>query len=370
VQKIPKGRISFLTRRILLALPLLCVLAAPAVAVKVPALLEVPSGLAESRKGELKKSLKNLKERRRKLDAHLKSFSTRCASVDKGSSTALQCRSDQGKLIIRIKGYSASATTHNNWVNEAQGLQKVQGWMEARDPVWLKSIRNAALQSARSAQKFTHELNRSFRANKPPKPKAIRTFGALKAGEIILVNSEKPGGLVDVVQGFLDRKISSRPLKAPVSHALLYLGTSGSVRLFLDNQLGEGPRIIGEAEFRQRYSHRQLFTAQPTMPVDGTELFRAAADHARSNQATTKRGHGYLGTKYGVFGKDNFVCSETALFAVARASKGALQSLTHDLRSKKKSKIIEVTPGDIYDQDGNGYFTVRSLQLEKPHARR
>ena len=77
-----------------------------------------------------------------------------------------------------------------------------------------------------------------------------------------------------------------------------------------------------------------------------------------------------MGTKYGVFGKDNFVCSETALFAVARASKGALQSLTHDLRGKKKSEIIEVTPGDIYDQDGNGYFTVRSLQLDNPRAKR
>ena len=190
------------------------------------------------------------------------------------------------------------------------------------------------------------------------------------AGEIILVNSEKPGGLADLVQGWLDRKISGRAKSAPASHALVYLGMSGGKKLFLDNQLAEGPRIIGETEFRQRYGHRQLFTARPTMPVDGTELFRAASDYVRSNEAAIKRGHGLWGTKYGVFGKDNLVCSEAALFAVARASKGALTSLTRDLRAKKKISIIEVTPGDIYDQDGKGYFTVRSLQLGSPRAKR
>ena len=230
-------------QRLLLALPILLVQAPTAVAVQVPSLLEVPAGLAEPGKSELKKGLNDLKDRRRKLDALLKSFNAGCASVDKGSSAARQCRTDQGKLITRIKGYSARATAYNNWVKEAQRRQKVQGRMETRDPVWLKSIRNAALQTARSEKKFTRELGKSFRANKPPKPKAIRSFGALKAGEIILVNSEKPGGFVDLVQGFLDRKISRRRNKAPVSHALVYLGTAGSIRLFLDNQLGEGPRI-------------------------------------------------------------------------------------------------------------------------------
>ena len=255
-------------------------------------------------------------------------------------------------------------------VTDPRAVRMAQGRLETRDPAWLKSVRNAALQTARSEHKFAHELYRSFRANKPPKPEAIRSLGALKAGEIILVNSEKPGGFADLVQGFLDRKISGRRHRAPASHAFVYLGMSGGSRLFLDNQLGEGPRIIGETEFRQRYSHRQLFTARPTMPLDGTELFRAAVDYARSNEAAIKRGHGLFGTKYGVFGKDNLVCSETALFAVARASKGALASLTHDLRAKKRFDIIQVTPGDIYDQDGNGYFTVRPLQLGSSRVKR
>ncbi len=255
-------------------------------------------------------------------------------------------------------------------VTDPRAVRMAQGRLETRDPAWLKSVRNAALQTARSEHKFAHDLTRSFRANKPPKPEAIRSLGALKAGEIILVNSEKPGGFADLVQGFLDRKISGRRHRAPASHAFVYLGMSGGSRLFLDNQWREGPRIIGETEFRQRYSHRQLFTARPTMPLDGTELFRAAVDYARSNEAAIKRGHGFFGTKYGVFGKDNLVCSETALFAVARASKGALESLTHDLRAKKSFDIIQVTPGDIYDQDGNGYFTVRSLQLDGSRAKR
>lgn len=272
-------------------------------------------------------------------------------------------------LLTKPPLFSKGSKNSAPVVAESRAVGLAQGRLETRDPVWLKNIRNEALQTARSERKFVDDLRRSFRANEPPKPEAIRSLGALKAGEIILVNSEKPGGLADLVQGFLDRKISDRPDRAPVSHAFVYLGKSGSHRLFLDNQLGEGPRIIGETELRQRYGHRQLFTARPTMPIDGTALFRAAADYARSNEAAINRGHGLLGTKYGVFGKDNFVCSETSLFAVARASNGALDSLTHDLRAKKKFDIIKVTPGDIYDQDGLGYFTVRSLQLDGSRAK-
>ena len=82
--------------------------------------------------------------------------------------------------------------------------------------------------------------------------------------------------------------------------------------------------------------------------------------------AATERGHGLLGTKFGIYGKDNVVCSESSLLAIARASKPSI-GMDEDAIAKKIGRQpgpIAVTPGDIYTQDGKGYFIVRPLHVD------
>jgi hypothetical protein len=73
--------------------------------------------------------------------------------------------------------------------------------------------------------------------------------------------------------------------------------------------------------------------------VDGAELLRYAHARIRANTAA-----GRVDTDYGVFG-DDVVCSETAGFAIARATRSDLGGL-----ASGRLGPIDITPADFVDQ--------------------
>jgi predicted GNAT family acetyltransferase len=209
-------------------------------------------------------------------------------------------------------------------------------------------------------KKWTDEVLNAIQANRVPKsqhrPKGLKD---LEPGNVILVApSEGAAGLQSRWIRATDNWITG--MKTPASHALTFIGRdAGGRALFLDHQLGEGSRIIGETEFRQTYAGRGMDVAAVAKAVDmwrGRTLLATALDAAeRENK------HKGLGTGFGVFGKD-LVCSEVAAVAVGKAT-GIDFQREGPLESRRRIAHVDITPGDFYDDQRIGkYFVISPLE--------
>lgn len=99
------------------------------------------------------------------------------------------------------------------------------------------------------------------------------------------------------------------------------------VKLFLDSQPGEGPRIWTEDQVMERYGTRVIDVAQPTSEIDADALWAASrelgikqitADLKKLEDSELSRLLN-KGTNFGLYGQDNLVCSEVSRFALVRA---------------------------------------------------
>lgn len=287
-----------------------------------------------------------------------------------------ELEAEKKDALEALKGVPSGATTPNPKLKDpfapkqpaslAVVIAAEQRLLDAIDPAWIEDIQNRSSASIRARRGKVHQLTRSFKMNAPPRLVSQPKLNQSEPGDIILVGADR-SSLAGAAQGFVQRYAERNFFgneAAPVTHVLVYIGTRAGSKLFLDNQLGEGPRIIGETEFRQRYGLRPLFRARPINGPEANDLFSAAYDFAKSNKQATRRGTGLLGTKYGIFGKDNVVCSEAALFSVVEAQAPGQKIVTETVGGKRILNPISVTPGDIYNQDGKGFFTVQPLHVD------
>jgi len=183
---------------------------------------------------------------------------------------------------------------------------------------------------------------------------APRPASALRPGDIVLLApSDVSSQVIAVADQLYTGRFFRGDFESKASHALTFLGRDARRRaLFLDNTLGRGPHVIGQTEFEQEYGKRPAFMATPTRPMNGRILLEAALSAA--DQQKDRVLGGLWRTGWGVWGTNNKVCSELCGWAITRGTGTNLPS--HRLG------LIDLTPGDFFDEDHAGkYFIVVPL---------
>jgi hypothetical protein len=173
---------------------------------------------------------------------------------------------------------------------------------------WLNHQKQIIEQRLRKPNKYASAIYKTLKTNAPPLP--WKTFNELAPGDVLLLEGE---GFSKAITG-ADNLMSSGESRA--SHTVLYLKEVNGKKLFLDNQPGEGPRVISEDLFMLTYGHRGAEVAKLAQPLNQKEakkLFTAAIELAQKNNKEIVNnwfGKPLSNTNYGVWGKDNVVCSE------------------------------------------------------------
>jgi hypothetical protein len=178
---------------------------------------------------------------------------------------------------------------------------------ENRNADWKKKQRLLVEERLREPNEYASEIYKSLKTNAPPPP--WKTFNELQSGDVLLIEGK--------AIAYLDNKFSAGNDTSKASHTVLYLKEVNGKKLFLDNQPFEGPRIISEDTFQELYGPRQAQVAKLAQPLneqEGKKLFTAAVEMAQKNRkeiANNWFGTPLLDTNYGVWGKENVVCSES-----------------------------------------------------------
>ena len=173
---------------------------------------------------------------------------------------------------------------------------------------WLNHQKQIIEQRLAKPNKYANAIYKSLKTNAPPLP--WKTFNELASGDVLLLEGE---GFSKAITG-ADNLISTSESRA--SHTVLYLKEVNGKKLFLDNQPGVGPRVISEDLFMATYGHRGAEVAklaQPLNPKEAKKLFTAAMELAQKNNKEIVNnwfGKPLPNTNYGIWGKDNVVCSE------------------------------------------------------------
>lgn len=263
-----------------------------------------------------------------------------------------------GLAAARLGSYDAAEALFSEAVGLAPAVTAAKTNLDAlRSPGYAdrrQARENAVRAEEYGRASFRHDVAVRLQhidvKNAPP----LSAHG-VRAGDVLLFAPDGSGSRMSALaEHIYTGRIFGAARPPDVAHVVTVVGRDARGRpLFLDNQPGIGSHVIGLTEFEQRYGARETFVARPQMPLDGAELMRYALERVRANLANTG-----LGTDYGIFG-DDAVCSETAGFAIARAS--AALRMVDDLGGYLGP--IDITPADFLDEKGNGkYFVVMSMK--------
>ena len=203
-------------------------------------------------------------------------------------------------------------------------IAKARADFEIMAPATMRNEKMLIAQRQEEPNPWCHSLARSLKIKAPPPPPKM--FDQLQPGDVLLVGRAKTLTLnADLWLNYYLRlfdKLSSWEWDSRASHTLIYLKEVKGVKLFLDDQLGEGPRIKTEDQVVERYGKRVIDVAQPLSRPDGDALWGVArglgikqitADLKTGNNPNNK------GTNYGLYGNDKMVCSEASRFVLIEA---------------------------------------------------
>ena len=231
---------------------------------------------------------------------------------------------------------------------------KEQDEFEKLNAEWMKKQKQLVEQRLRKPNKYAGALSKSLKTNAPPPP--WKTFNELQAGDVLLIEGKEISSA--------DNKLSNANAASRASHTVLYLKEVNGKKLFLDNQPGQGPRIISEEEFLRLYGNRGADVAKLAQPLnkkEGKALFLAAVEMAQKNNQKLMSKDTWFGkyllndTNYGTWGKDNVVCSE-ADWAVINAAGRTIPNSDNRL---KLFLGLNFSPSDFYNSP---YFLVTPLR--------
>ena len=217
-------------------------------------------------------------------------------SVGEGKSTPVR----SAQLTVFDKGTLDSASVDSKVLQE-------QAEFENRNADWVKKQGLLVEERLREPNEYASAIYKSLKTNAPPPP--WKTFDELQSGDVLLIEGK--------AIAYLDNKFSAGNDTSKASHTVIYLKEVNGRKLFMDNQPFEGPRIISEAEFQELYGPRPAQVAKLAQPLneqEGKKLFTAAVEMAQKNRkeiANNWFGTPLLDTNYGVWGKENVVCSES-----------------------------------------------------------
>lgn len=284
-------------------------------------------------------------------------------AIDRKNASAL---ANLGKLLSGIVNYEESEALLREAllvdptnVNARKGLEVIhKAWWQAAVEGWPDSKARAARKAVEDRAAWRAAVRAKLeKLEVPPKDDVTRTYEELREGDVILIAAADASSLAVAIGDLL---FTGRdPSAANPSHALTFLGKDREGRgLFLDNttrdfSLGEkgGARIIGETEFHALYGERARWVARPTTSIEGKSVLREAV---KIVEKAKRKGPG---SDYGILGKGDAVCSETAALAIVRAKGGK------DLTELVPNRLfVDLTPSDFFDAEHAGkYFYVTPL---------
>lgn len=196
----------------------------------------------------------------------------------------------------------------------AKGFE-VQDEFRNMDEAWVNEHKGIIAKRLEEPNKWCKGILGHLKHNEPSLP--YKKFDELQPGDVLVVNASGSSWAINKLDNLLSGVKASK-----ASHTVLYLKEVNGKKYFLENIPGEGPRIILEDEYQERYRARGAQVArlvgQPLNAAEAKELYAAAVELAAKNRKSvvdlTVFGTNYgtiFGTDYGVWGKDDIVCSES-----------------------------------------------------------
>jgi hypothetical protein len=268
----------------------------------------------------------------------------RTAREAKAKNEATRARLQDSRRAAQA-GLSAAQETMSRWVKEYRDL--IAGRLDDAGTV------------------YNHILD-SLRSRKTP-PAPQRGLSELRSGDVLLVappDGYAPGALASKGLMYVDKLTSWEwgEGSSRASHSLIYLKTVNGRKLFLDDQLGEGPRIKTEEMILKEYEGRSMDVAQPIARPDAEKLWTAARQLEVQNLAHLDQSPVGAST-YNLYGDDHMVCSEASRWALVQAQPPDAAKIEDTGSPFKKSLGVFFGPANFYGQPQ--HFVVSALDVTK-----
>jgi hypothetical protein len=231
---------------------------------------------------------------------------------------------------------------------------------------WVKEYRDLITGRLDDAGTVYHYILDSLRNRKTP-PAPERGLSELRSGDVLLVappDGYGPGALASKGLMYVDKLTSWEwgEGSSRASHSLIYLKTVNGRKLFLDDQLGEGPRIKTEEMILKEYAGRSMDVAQPIARPDADRLLTAARQLEVRNLAHLDQSPVGAST-YNLYGDDHMVCSEASRWALVQAQPPDAAKIEDTGSPFKKSLGVFFGPANFYNQPQ--HFMVSALDVTK-----
>jgi hypothetical protein len=232
-----------------------------------------------------------------------------------------------------------------------------QNTFEKIDAAFVEIQKKLIRQRLEEPNKWCNALAASLTTKAPPLP--YKKFNELQPGDVLLIEPDSKGSEV-IREG--DRYLSGDKT-SDASHTVLYLKEVNGRKLFLDNQPGEGPRIVEENYLLKKYGQRKTQVAQLAQPLnkeEGDRLYAAAKEMEAKNKNSVKEkaNNWFDKTNYGGWGKDDVVCSEADWALINAAGR----------KIPKSGDKIKMGLGNDYspaDYRDSQYFLVTPLAMSQ-----
>jgi hypothetical protein len=236
-----------------------------------------------------------------------------------------------------------------------QLVRKEQDEFDNMNAEWMKKQKQLIEERLKKPNEYAGSLYKTIKASTPPLPWKTKAYADLKPGDVLLFEGKEIS--------YADNKVSNGKVASRASHTVIYLREVNGVKLFMDNQPNEGPRIISEEQLLKIYSHRKADVAtiaEPLNKKEGEKLLKAAVEMAKKNNKKLVDKDGWFGkylptdTNYGTMGENDVVCSE-ADWAIINA---AGRTIAHSDNKLKLFFGLNFSPSDFYNSQ---YFLVTRL---------
>jgi hypothetical protein len=234
---------------------------------------------------------------------------------------------------------------------------------------WVKEYRDLITERLAEPGKIFKPILDSLKDPKKSLPPPQKRFSDLQTGDVLLVappDGYWPGDLASKGLKFVDKLTSWEwgAGSSQASHTLMYLKTVNGQKLFLDDQLGEGPRIKTEEMVLKEYAGRSMDVAQPVAKPDGDKLWAAARQLEVQNLAHINQSLLGIST-YNLYGDDHMVCSEASRWALIQARPDLDEDSQMRDTSSPFKKMLGVYFGPANFYTDRQHFIISGLDMPK-----
>jgi len=246
-------------------------------------------------------------------------------------------------------------------LDEPTDAMKEQEKMETNTQTWVEYQKEQFKIRLEQPNYWCQHYYENLEKNDTAKmPLPYKKFNELQPGDVLLFapkSGDLGGAVVADVSNFGQESQESN-----ASHTVTYLKVVNGKKIFLDNQLGEGPQIISEDQLIKKYEGHdaqvaklsQFGIAQPLNPKEAQMLYEKALELAKKNLESEKLGKNNYG-----FGKGNLVCSSASWTLIT--STGRELPLSKSWVSTATG--VNFSPADFYAY--KQYFLITPLDMSK-----